>query len=139
MPNSSHFTATSRSIAKPKVTGRPSARTTRMPMAMRPSVLPFVRAIIQGAYSRATTAKAAKASIRPTISDTTPTSSPAKNPAEKIAPNAIISRTPPTPTIRVSISVAPTRGHQPDSRRVPAGSGAADATGPPAPGGGGLV
>ena len=49
MPNSSVLTATSRSIANPKVIGWPFARTTRMPTAMRPSVWPFVRAIIAGA------------------------------------------------------------------------------------------
>ena len=49
MPNSSALTTTSRSIAKPNVIGSPSPRTTRMPIAMRPSVLPFVRAIISGA------------------------------------------------------------------------------------------
>ena len=48
-PNSSAFTATSRSIAQPNVIGWPFARTTRMPTAMRPSVLPLVRAIISGA------------------------------------------------------------------------------------------
>ena len=49
MPNSSALTATSRSIAKPKVIGWPLARTTRMPSTMRPSVWPLVRAIIAGA------------------------------------------------------------------------------------------
>ena len=48
-PNSSHFTTTSRSIANPKSIGLPSARTTRIPTAMRPSVWPLVRAIIHGA------------------------------------------------------------------------------------------
>jgi hypothetical protein len=40
---------TSRNIAKPKVIGSPFARTTRMPVTMRPRVCPSVRAIIAGA------------------------------------------------------------------------------------------
>ena len=40
---------TSRSTAKPNVIGSPDVRTTRMLVAMRPSVLPLVRAIMAGA------------------------------------------------------------------------------------------
>ena len=43
------FTTTSRITAKPNVTSSPLARTTRIPVAIRPSVFPFVRAIIAGA------------------------------------------------------------------------------------------
>ena len=48
-PNSSHFTRTSRSAAYPNVIGCPFARTTRIPVAIRPSVFPLVRVIISGA------------------------------------------------------------------------------------------
>ena len=48
-PNSSALTTTSRSIANPNVIGWPFARITRMPSAIRPSVRPFVRAIMSGA------------------------------------------------------------------------------------------
>ena len=115
IPNSSVLTATSRSIAKPNVIGSPFARTTRMPTAMRPSVLPFVRAIRAGAYSSAMIDTQMIARNRPTTIDIQPASSPAKNPSEKGAVIAISSSRPPTPTITESINAAPTRDHQPAS------------------------
>ena len=48
-PNRIDLTTTSRRIANQNVTGSPEVRTTRMFIAMRPSVLPFVRAIRIGA------------------------------------------------------------------------------------------
>ena len=49
MPTTSALMTTSRIIATPKVIGCPLARTTRVPAAMRPIVLPFVFHIITGA------------------------------------------------------------------------------------------
>ena len=142
MPNSSVLTATSRTIANPKSIGFPLARTTRMPVAIRPNVFPFVRAISAGAYSSATIEMHTSASSAPTVSDTTPTPSLAKNPTENGAVIAISSSRAPKPMITPSITCAHTRDHQPAStycpptavRRTVAATG-----GPPAPGGGALV
>ena len=48
-PNSSHFTSDLAQRRVAEVIGLPFARTTRMPHAIRPSVLPLVLAIISGA------------------------------------------------------------------------------------------
>jgi hypothetical protein len=48
-------------------------------------------------------------------SEAMPVSSDAKKPTEKTEPNAARMISAPTHTIRPSISVAPTRGHQPAS------------------------